>query len=199
MLPVDAQITACAPLARASVMATVMPRSLNDPVGLAPSTLRWTSHPVSAERCGAGSSGVPPSRRVTTSHDDGHVRHPVAVGLDDPRPLRPRQHGAAAGRRQGGGHAAPPIDVTGRPRPSTRMHAGDAAHRVEVREVGRRSHASAASVAEWVTTTSVASAVSSSVACPSWRTVAMLTPCSAKTPATCASTPARSVTSRLTW
>ena len=67
VLPVDAQITAFAPPARASVMATVMPRSLNEPVGFAPSILRWTSHPVSSERCGAGSSGVPPSRSVTTS------------------------------------------------------------------------------------------------------------------------------------
>ena len=40
MLPVDAQITPCLPRASASVTAIVMPRSLNEPVGLAPSTLR---------------------------------------------------------------------------------------------------------------------------------------------------------------
>jgi hypothetical protein len=41
-------------------MATVMPRSLNEPVGFSPSTLRYTSQPVRADRTGAGSSGVPP-------------------------------------------------------------------------------------------------------------------------------------------
>ena len=40
VLPVDAQITVLAPRLAASVTATVMPRSLNDPVGLTPSTLR---------------------------------------------------------------------------------------------------------------------------------------------------------------
>ncbi len=69
MLPVDAQITPFAPPASAAVTAIVMPRSLNEPVGFAPSTLRYTSQPVRSERCGAGSSGVPPSPRVTTSHD----------------------------------------------------------------------------------------------------------------------------------
>ena len=66
MLPVDAQITALAPLPAAMLMATVMPRSLNEPVGFAPSTLRYTSQPVRADRTGAGSSGVPPSRRLIT-------------------------------------------------------------------------------------------------------------------------------------
>ena len=50
----------------AMLIATVMPRSLNDPVGFPPSTLRYTSQPVRADRTGAGSSGVPPSRRVIT-------------------------------------------------------------------------------------------------------------------------------------
>ncbi len=40
VLPVEAQITALAPAAAATVIATVMPRSLNEPVGLRPSTLR---------------------------------------------------------------------------------------------------------------------------------------------------------------
>ena len=40
VLPVEAQITAFAPSSTALVMAIVMPRSLNEPVGLAPSTLR---------------------------------------------------------------------------------------------------------------------------------------------------------------
>src|SRR5215510_6114807 len=59
-------MTAVAPRATAMLTATVMPRSLNDPVGLAPSTFRYTSHPVRADTTGAGSSGVAPSPRVIT-------------------------------------------------------------------------------------------------------------------------------------
>ena len=66
MLPVEAQITAWAPDSAALEMATVMPRSLKEPVGLAPSTFRYTWQPVSSERWPASTSGVPPSRRVTT-------------------------------------------------------------------------------------------------------------------------------------
>ena len=62
----EAQMTAWLPSSTALLMAIVMPRSLKDPVGLAPSTLRYTSQPVSSDRCGAGTSGVPPSRSVTT-------------------------------------------------------------------------------------------------------------------------------------
>ena len=40
VLPVEAQITAFAPWAAAMLTATVMPLSLNEAVGLAPSTLR---------------------------------------------------------------------------------------------------------------------------------------------------------------
>src|SRR5258708_27478437 len=59
-------MTALAPSSAALLMAIVMPRSLKEPVGLAPSTLRCTSHPVSWDSRFAGSSGVPPSSRVTT-------------------------------------------------------------------------------------------------------------------------------------
>lgn len=59
-------MTACAPSSLALLMAMVMPRSLKEPVGLAPSTFRWTSHPVRSESTCAGTSGVPPSRSVTT-------------------------------------------------------------------------------------------------------------------------------------
>jgi len=38
----------------------VMPRSLNEPVGFAPSTLSQTLAPTRSERRGAGTSGVPP-------------------------------------------------------------------------------------------------------------------------------------------
>ena len=66
MLPVEAQATALAPASSALETATVMPRSLKDPVGLAPSYFRNTGRPTRAERRGAGSRGVPPSSRVTT-------------------------------------------------------------------------------------------------------------------------------------
>src|SRR5262245_55856932 len=59
-------MTAVAPRATAMLTATVMPRSLNDPVGLAPSTFRYTSHPVRADTTGAGSRGVAPSPSVIT-------------------------------------------------------------------------------------------------------------------------------------
>jgi hypothetical protein len=69
VLPVEAQMTACAPSSRALVMAMVMPRSLNDPVGLAPSTFSHTSQPVRRDSSAAGTSGVAPSCRVTTGVD----------------------------------------------------------------------------------------------------------------------------------
>src|SRR5579875_1265781 len=47
-------------------MAIVIPRSLKDPVGLAPSTLSHTRAPTRSDSRGAGTNGVPPSRRVTT-------------------------------------------------------------------------------------------------------------------------------------
>ena len=54
VLPVDAQTTALAPSCLATLIAIVMPRSLNEPVGLSPSTLRWT--------CTAGELGQPRRR-----------------------------------------------------------------------------------------------------------------------------------------
>ena len=66
MLPVDAHTTALAPSSTAMEMAMVMPRSLKLPVGLDPSTFSHTSAPTRSERRGAATSGVPPSRRVTT-------------------------------------------------------------------------------------------------------------------------------------
>src|ERR1700684_1036153 len=65
VFPVDAHSTARWPRATASVTAIVIPRSLKEPVGLSPSTLRCTVHPVFAESRGAGISGVAPSDRVT--------------------------------------------------------------------------------------------------------------------------------------
>src|SRR5688572_28820805 len=59
-------MTAFAPCSMARETATVMPRSLNEPVGFIPSYLTHTSVPVRRESAGAGRSGVPPSPRVTT-------------------------------------------------------------------------------------------------------------------------------------
>ena len=66
VLPVEAQTTALAPLPAAADTASVMPRSLNDPVGLAPSTLTQVSQPSSADSCSARTRGVLPSPRVIT-------------------------------------------------------------------------------------------------------------------------------------
>src|SRR5665213_1672278 len=73
VLPVDAQTTALAPSSAALEMATVIPRSLNDPVGLAPSTFKNTLAPTRADNLGAGRRGVPPSSRaVSYTHLRAH-------------------------------------------------------------------------------------------------------------------------------
>ena len=66
MLPVEAQTTASAPAPAETLTATVMPRSLNDPVGFAPSTLSQTSQPSRSDSTSASTSGVLPSPRVIT-------------------------------------------------------------------------------------------------------------------------------------
>src|SRR5918997_3253473 len=66
VLPVDAQMIALLPASTALDTASVMPRSLNEPVGFAPSTFRYTSQPVRADSTGAGTSGVLPSCKVIT-------------------------------------------------------------------------------------------------------------------------------------
>ena len=59
-------MTAFAPSRTAALTAHVMPRSLNEPVGLTPSSFSQTSAPTSSERCGAWTSGVEPSPSETT-------------------------------------------------------------------------------------------------------------------------------------
>ena len=66
MLPVEAQITASAPSRTASDTAQVIPRSLNEPVGFAPSSLSHTSTPARSEIRSASTSGVEPSSSETT-------------------------------------------------------------------------------------------------------------------------------------
>ena len=128
--------------------AIVIPRSLNDPVGFAPSTLRNTSQPARSDRCGAGSSGVPPSPQ----RDDlpaGLDRHPVPVGLDHPGPRPGCPH------RMVRGHHVPTSGAV-RPRSSTRSTLSTprtASSPLSTSTVA----ASAASGAACVTTTSRAS------------------------------------------
>src|SRR5690349_11217984 len=75
VFPVEAQTTASAPCPTATDSATVMPRSLNEPVGLLPSTLIHTSAPVSPDSHGLSTSGVPPSRRVYVGVPSGSGNH----------------------------------------------------------------------------------------------------------------------------
>ena len=74
MFPVEAQMIASAPSSIAAETATVMPRSLNDPVGFAPSSLSHTSAPVSSESRGAWISGVSPSPIVTSASTGSRSR-----------------------------------------------------------------------------------------------------------------------------
>ena len=63
VLPVEAQTTASTPSSSAFDNAIVIPRSLKEPVGFAPSHLSQTSLPRASDSRGAGSSGVEPSPR----------------------------------------------------------------------------------------------------------------------------------------
>ena len=85
VFPVDAHATAWAPASTAFDTAIVIPRSLNEPVGLVPSylryTLRWTA---SDSRCGVD------ERRITLEQcHDGRIRshrQPIAERLDQAPP-----------------------------------------------------------------------------------------------------------------
>jgi hypothetical protein len=61
VLPVEAQITASAPSRTAADTAHVMPRSLNEPVGFAPSSFSHTSAPTRSDTRSASTNGVEPS------------------------------------------------------------------------------------------------------------------------------------------
>ena len=187
VLPVEAQTTASAPSWQATEIATVMPRSLNEPVGLSPSTLSQTSAPETSDSQSECTSGVPPSRRVTGSRSSGIRSSSGAVLLDHAAPLRGRLREVlevALGL---------PVERVHSVIPSTRIT--DVTSRTHVRPRSRSTVAASwASVASWETTTSWASSPR-----PSWRTVWIETSCSAKAVAISASTPARSSTSIATW
>ena len=66
MLPVEAHTSASAPSRTAAETAQVIPRSLNEPVGLAPSIFSHTSAPVRSDSRSASTCGVEPSPSETT-------------------------------------------------------------------------------------------------------------------------------------
>src|SRR5438445_9639005 len=77
VFPVEAQINARTPRSIALETATVIPRSLNDPVGLSPSFLMKTSQPrpTRALNFGENTSGVFPSpREITALHGGRNSR-----------------------------------------------------------------------------------------------------------------------------
>ncbi len=74
VFPVEAQITASEPSRTAADTAAVIPRSLNEPVGLAPSSLHHTSAPARSDSRGASTSGVEPSSRLTTGSSAANGR-----------------------------------------------------------------------------------------------------------------------------
>src|SRR5215472_17108720 len=88
VFPVEAQMTAFAPRAAAMLTATVMPRSLNEPVGLTPSTLRYTTQPVISDSTGAGISGVDPSPREITGAPSGTGSHSAYRRMTPPPSCR---------------------------------------------------------------------------------------------------------------
>jgi hypothetical protein len=76
VLPVDAHTTASAPWPTATESATVMPRSLKEPVGLSPSTFSQTSPPVTSDSQRLSTRGVPPSRSVIVGVPSGRSNQP---------------------------------------------------------------------------------------------------------------------------
>src|SRR6266487_5134041 len=77
VFPVDAQMSAVVPHSLALDTATVIPRSLNDPVGLSPSFLTKTSQPrpTRALNLGENNSGVFPSpSEITALHGGRNSR-----------------------------------------------------------------------------------------------------------------------------
>ena len=74
VFPVEAQITAVAPSRTAADTAQVIPRSLNEPVGLAPSSFSHTSTPAFSDSRSARISGVEPSWSETTGSPSANGR-----------------------------------------------------------------------------------------------------------------------------
>ena len=97
--PVEAQTIARAPASAALATATTMPRSLNEPVGFWPSTLRWRFGDADAPRraAAAWTSGVSPSPRVSDGRRVGD-RQERAVALHQPSAGAPAPPGEVSHR-----------------------------------------------------------------------------------------------------
>ena len=164
MLPVEAQTTALAPDATAAVMAMVMPRSLKDPVGFMPSTLRYTSSRSARTASARGPAGCRPHQ----GDDLGGFRdgQTISVFADD---------------------AAPLVSHLDSFYPQYGCNGIDDVQALDGLDGGCMS---AASVARWVTIRSSADSMLESAS--RWmvcRMISMETPCSAKSWAIRASTP----------
>ena len=129
VLPVEAQMIARAPSSSAFATATTMPRSLNEPVGFWPSTLRCRFGEAERRAQAArATSGVAPSPSVSDGRrvGDGQER---AVSLDEPRAgVAGRGHGRPSRRwdEQAPDGAATHSDATGRTAMADRSVAGAA-------------------------------------------------------------------------
>ena len=144
-------MTAFEPSRTAAETAQVMPRSLNEPVGFAPSSFSHTSAPTRSDRRGAGTSGV------ERGHDQAGAVLDQLLAAQVERPIEPGQErlGQAAGQHQRGqldervGLIGEPIEATRllRHQPGEHANGGEApagqrlgAHRLD------EQHASAARV-----------------------------------------------------
>ena len=81
MFPVEAQTQALLPAATALLMATVMPRSLNEAVGFIPSNFKNRRAPTRSEMVGASISGVPPSPMVAMASSGISGNHPRYLSI----------------------------------------------------------------------------------------------------------------------
>src|SRR4051794_35883615 len=97
---------ALAPDSTALDTATVIPRSLKEPVGLAPSPLRYTPQPVRVDSSGAGNSAVLPSYSVTTGVA------PLTGNRPRYCPMRPRHMALLPFDPQHAGHGTHDIERT---------------------------------------------------------------------------------------
>jgi hypothetical protein len=176
------EITASAPSRTAADTAQVIPRSLNEPVGFSPSSLRWTSAPTASDSLGANSSGVDPSWRET-------IGSSAANGSRSPnRSIRPVIGRVSMPQRRG--HRDPAAQRNSSS--STRITRG--CLRITASE-----EISSTAAANWDSSTLwVTIARAASVPRPRWRTERTETPCSESRRATSASTPGSSATARFT-
>ena len=162
--------TTLAPSSTAFEIAIVIPRSLNDPVGLSPSTLSSTRATPTCSR----QPGRVEQRRVALEQRDDRRRvgdrEALAVRLDQPGPRRPSRHS---------------LLVADDP-----QHRADAVHRRRARAAASQRRPQVGLAGRWVM--KIRRASSPMPLCCIDR---IDTPCAPNTPAIAASTPGRSATS----